>query len=56
MAGTVTLVSDVAPFPVGTLVRIEDVEMFVTSVWAGQGLVLDPYRASTTGAAIEIWQ
>jgi hypothetical protein len=56
MAGTVTLVSDVAPFPVGTQVRIEGVEMTVTSIWAGQGLVLDPYRASTTGAAIEVWQ
>lgn len=56
MAGTVTLVSDVSPFLAGTLVRIEGVEMTVTSVWAGQGLVLDPYRVSTTGAAIEIWQ
>ncbi len=56
MAGTVTLVSDVGPFPVGTQVRIEGVEMLVTSIWAGQGLVLDPYRSSTTGAAIEVWQ
>ena len=56
MAGTVTLVSDVAPFAVGNLVRIEGVEMSVTSIWSGQGLVLDPYRTSTTGATIEIWQ
>jgi len=56
MAGTVTLVSGVAPFPIGTQVRIEGVEMAVTSIWNDQGLVLEPYRASTTDAMIEIWQ
>lgn len=56
MAGTVALVSDVAPFAVGSQVRIEGAEALVTSIWAGQGLVLDPYAARTTGATIEIWQ
>lgn len=56
MAATVTLVSNVAPFPVGALVRIETVEMTVGSIWAGQGLVLNPYRVSTTGAGIEVWE
>lgn len=56
MAGTVTLVSSVSPFSVGSMVRIEGYEMEVTSIWADQGLVLDPYRASSMGAAIEILQ
>ncbi len=55
MAGTATLVSTTDPFFVGLQVRIEGVEMTVTSITPGQWLVLDPYRISTTGAVIEIF-
>ncbi len=54
MSGTATLVSDTTPFTVGQEVRIEGVEMTVTSITAGQWLVLDPYRISTTGSVIQI--
>jgi hypothetical protein len=57
MAGTVTLVSNIAPFAPGQLVRIYGTyEATISSIWAGQGLVLTPYQASTAGAVIEIWE
>lgn len=56
MAGTVTLIQDNSGFSAGSLVRIEGVEMEVTSLWTGTGIVLDPYRVSTVGAVVEIWQ
>ena len=55
MAGTVTLVSDVTPFSVGLLCRIDGVEQTVQSIWAGQGLILDPYTVNPTGAMIEVF-
>lgn len=55
MAGTVTLVSNITPFPVDTLTRINGFESTVTSTWAGQGLVLTPYHAHSTGAIIEVY-
>ena len=58
MAGSVTLVSDNAPFIVDDLVRINGVEMTVTSLYFGanDGLVLSPYTVSPSGEVIEIWQ
>ncbi len=54
MAGTTTITDDNSSFFPAQIVRIETFEMTVMGLWTSTGLVLEPYRASTVGAAIQI--
>lgn len=56
MAGTVTIIQDNSQFSVNDLIRINNVEMTVDSLWTGTGLVLLPYTASAVDDIVYVWR